>query len=639
MAVKDDNQNNAGTAMGDAFSRAGVASGAPAAAAAAAPVGSKQPAPATFSFRNLGQLVHTPMGRSPAAEVLTKLQKALQAQYENTNQSFEITLIPIDMNQTTQLTVSSLVVCARDRTAPEAGVAFHALILEGSTDPLAPRYENVNNQNVEILVTMGEAWNDRMAAVVTEAVQRQFPNSRVHNADAEVVPRDFNIADERLVYTLAANAAYACSVELRQRSQSFGDLNLANYSRDEVLTVRTAFPKDQDANAVGHPVRRDITIDLQAGPAGQQNQQQLERTATVSRISGFLDLNWAPANPPANPYNPYYQQQNPALMQNQFQRYVTRFVMTGMESVTAPTLAAQLLTLAMGAALNQNNMWVQAFRPAPYASGEFDMHDIGAVGIEANFEGNANGYGSRIDTKADSFKPDSLPKLVAATIKPGLMLSLDVQECGPDTWINGIFAAAAEGNPDANEAILQAANYLTNGEFQKHFPAGGRVAVDENNRIHLGYYTSRVDGARHDIRDIDYLAVLNLVGDKDPEVMRDWSDTFQQTQFPLQQRLAARKRIITGLFGDVTITGFARRVSFESAFIDALIKGCEACRLDIKSVAPYTDVGSYERATASFVGHTLLQSQPSALFNRGGGFAAGQSAVGGNRPFGGGRWF
>lgn len=628
------------TTMGTAFAAARPAAApAPAAPQARAAAQPAQPGVTqrggAFSFRNLGSLVNSPMGRTPASEVLTKLTKSLQDVYENTNKTFEVSLIPIDMNNTSVLNVSVLVVAMREIANKEAGVAYHTLILEGSVEPIAPRFEQINGQNVEIVRTVGEANDNRLAEVVGEAVARQFPQSKLLNADAEVVPRDFDITDSALVYALAANAAYACATEIDTRRSDFIDMNLANASKDENLTVRTAFVKTPIINAVGQPVRSDITVDLSAVAANQQaNAQQLERVSPVSRISGFLDLVWDPVAPSVNPYTPY---QAPNAAPQSFQKYATRFVMTSMETLAALTLPAQLLTLVTALSLRENNSWAQAFRPAAFQGG-VDMHDIGAIGIEANFEGNPTGYGSPIDTKADSFKPDSLAKLIAAVIKPGLILSLDVEECGPSTWFNGVFAAAAAGHPKANDMILDAANYLTNGQFSKYFPQNGRVAIDENNRIHLGYYTD-AQGIKRDIRDIDYLAVLNLVGGKDPEVVRDWSDTFQRIEFPIAQRLAARKRILTGLFSDVTITGFGRRVSFDSQFTDALAKGCADCGLDVRAVQPYADMSSYERATARFTGETLMGAQATGLFNRGFSGVQGGASVGANRQFGGGRWY
>lgn len=370
-------------------------------------------------------------------------------------------------------------------------------------------------------------------------------------------------------------------------------------------------------------------IDFSAAPVNQtvNQQQSVERVSQIASVRGFLDLVWDPIQPTQNIYQVYNAQQ-----QQSNQRYAVRFVMTSMESTKLLTIPAQLLALMPALSLRENNTWFQAFRPTSIAGNEFDMHDIGAIGIECNFENNPSGYGIRIDTKKDSFKPEHLGQLITMAVRPGLMLSLDVSECGPDTPHNGVFAAAAENNARANEAIINAANHLTNGAFSKYFPANGRVAVDEYNRIHLGHYEDR-QGIKRDLRNADYLAILNMIGEKDPVVARDWSDTFARTNFPLNQRLAARKRILMGLFNNVVITGFARRVTFEPAFIEALVKGCQEAGLVVRAVSPYADSGNYERAISPFASQSLMSNESTGLFNRGA-FGQPPQGMGANRSFG-----
>lgn len=628
MAVNDkDNQQTtkpADSAMGSAFQ----------AAQDARQTGQQQSGGsnrgALFSFRNTSSIARPAMGRNPASEVLSKLNKAMAKVYEeNIDKSFEYTLIPIDMNSTTTLSVSVLVLAMREKAAPETGVAFHTLILEASAEAPAPRFENIGGQNVEILRTVGEAYDQNMVNVVAEAVQRQYPNTTLLNAEAEVIPRDFNVADEETVYKLASNAAFAASSELETNRRGFTDMNLANAEKDSTLTVRTSFGNGPVTDAVNHPLRADIKIDFSAAPLNQQNNQQaVERVTPVAHLDGYIDLVWDPAQTQQNPFGAFNQP-----TPNSYQRYAARYVLTAVESQSLLTISAQLLALLPALSLRENNAWVQAFRPQTF--GGLDLHDIGAVGIEANFEGNPSGYGTRIDTKADTFKPEHLFKLITATVKPGLILSLDVPECGPQTWYNGVFAAAAGGNQNAAAAIVNAANTLTNGNFAKHFQPNGRIALDEDNRIHLGYYIDS-NGVKKDIRDIDYLAIMNLVGEKDPAIIRQWSDTFHPVA-PLAIRLAKRKQIIQGLFADVTFTGFARRVTFEAEFIEALAKAVAETGLQIRSISPYADVGSFERAAGGY-GNTLLSGEATGLFNRGG-FGQPQS-FGSNRAFGvgSGRW-
>lgn len=563
-----------------------------------------------FSFRNMSSLSRAPMGRTPASEILMKLHKAMAEVYSEAadSKTFEFTLIPIDMNMTTELSVSVLVLCLRLRDQPDTGVAYHTLIIEGSVDQPVPRYEVINGVNTEIIRTVGEANDATLRQVVANYVGKHFPQSKQLYVDACVVPRDLTL-DQQSVYKLAANAMFAASSELEIQQFGFEDLNLLHAERDSNLSVRTTFSNPQITNAVGQPVRSDIEILFSAAPLNQpqQGQQQaVERVSSIAKVSGFMDLVWHPAEV----------QQTSYLVQQptSYQRYAARFVITALESTQLLTIGAQLLALIPAFSLRSGDKWVQAFRRSSF-SNAIDLHDIGAVGIEVNFENNQNGVGSRIDTKSDSFKPEHFHKLVASTIQRGMILSLDVPECGPDTWYNGVFGAAAAGNPEANNAIINAANQLTGGTFGSYFPPGGRIAMDEQNRIHLGSYVDST-GVRKDIRDIDYLAIMNLVGEKDPQVVRDWSDSFSKSNYPLELRLAGRKRIISAIFNDVNITGYATRVTFTAEFINALMKGCEASGLALRMVDSYADMGSFERATNSFIGASMISNDSSGLFNR-----------------------
>ena len=605
MSVTDNNVNENATQMAAAFANT------------QRPQQPQQPQETTrpstpFSFRNLGNLSRSPMGRTPASEVLSKLHKALTDIYATASDSkaFEITLIPIDLNQTTELSVSVLVVALRSVANKNLGVAYHTLIVEGSIEQPAPRFEIINGINTEIIKTVGDANDPVLRAVVANYIQRNFSQSNMHYADACVVPREFNVNDPQMVHSLAANALFATNSELEVAQKDFADLNLMNAQQDSNLTVRTTFGNPQILNAVGQPVRSDIQIEFAAAPITNQQQRQqqsVERVSNIARISGFMDLMWFPAEVMQNAY---YQQP-----QNNFQRYAARFVVTALESTQLLTVSAQLLALVPALSLREGNKWVQAFRRQSF-SNAVDMHDIGAVGIEVNFENNANGVGSRIDTKAESFKPEHYHKLVSAVVRQGLMLSLDIPECGPDTWYNGIFGAVAQGQQNAISAVIKAANTLTNNAFSRHFPVGAKICDDELNRIHLGSYSDG-SGVRKDIRDIDYLAVMNLVGEKDPQVIKDWSDSYLKTNYPLDLRLAGRKRIISGVFSDVVFTGFATRVTFSPEFTNALTKGCQECGLMLKNIDSYADTGSFERATPSFGAASLMSADPSGLYRSG----------------------
>ena len=582
--------------------------------------------PGTFSFRKLGNLSQQPMSRSPAAEVLTNLYKALTELYEKSaDKTMKIELIPIDFNSTVELNVSVLVVTVQNAQCPQWGVGYHVLIIEGSIEPQAPRIEQIMNVTVEILRTVADANDPTMRNYIRNLLQRKFPNKPLHYADACVVPRDFNVADATIVHSLAANALFACHTEMEVSQKDFIDMNLANAEQDSGLTVRTTFGNAQITNALGQPVRSDIKIDFAAGPLNNQITPVtggMDRVSSIARISGFMDLVWYPVENVANPY----QQQQSVLTT---QRYAARFVITALESSQLLTIPAQLLALIPSLSLSEGNKWINAFRNKNFGS-EVDMHDIGAVNMEVNLDNNPSGVGTRVNTKLASFTPEQLSMLVKASIRPGMILSLDIPESGPDTNYNGVFGAAAGGNTNAEQDIIRAAVTLTNGEFNRHWQNGMRVFTSDVNRVHMGYYTDHT-GVRKDIRDIDHLAVLNLIGEKDPTIIKDWSDTNVKDTWPSEMRLAGRKKIITALFSDVTITGFATRVTFSPEFRNALLQGARSAGLALRSIDPYTDMSNYERAVSSTAAASLISADASGMFNSfGNRQQAGYGNMGGN---------
>ena len=586
-----------------------------------------------FSFNRMGVNGRgTLLGRNPSSEVLTKLAKALEEAYASADQTYTVKVIPIDRENDNRLSLSCVVVGVQDNLNKDAGVALHTLILEGSADNIPPRFEQINGQNVEIIRVAGDAYDNEMKKVILEYARKVFPQARWLDADGEVVHRGFKLDDQTLLHMLAANAGIAAQARVMQADPNFRELNLAEAERDTTLVVRPNFAASEYSDPVGLPVRGDVVVDFSAVSNAQQQNQGLgiDRSTTLSRISGFVDLFWAPQNPDAGVMNPWA----PQLQQNQFQRYAARFVMTGMESTGLLSISSQLLALVSAMSLREGNSWFQYFDSKRRVAAGVDIRDIGAIGLEVNFEGNPSGIGGRIDTKGEAFNMGSLSKLIGATVAQGLVMSLDVPECGSSTWYNGVFSAAAEGSDAAYNAIIAAAQILTNGRFGAHFPANAPIVTDELNRIHMGYY-SDADGV-HDIRKLDYLAVLNLIGERDIGTVRDWSDTFMRVEYPLALRLAARKKIITGLLGDsVVFTGFARRVTFTTAFIDALVLGCKEAGLQVRNQQPVADLAGYERATAQNLGSMLLNTGNTGVFNYG---YSGQAGVQGAMPRGFTRW-
>lgn len=536
-----------------------------------------------FSEGNLGGI-----SRSPTSEVLTKALATLIDAYKNhvtLERPYEATVLPIDNSKEARLYLSGIVICVRVPENKGLGVSYHTLLLEGSNEAMQARVINWNNQTVVEDRVAGDINDAQYAETVFSIVQRAFPGQTCRATSAQVVPRKFNWEDKDAVRNLAINGVYPCVSDMEIHHPQFSDINLARWNRDSSLQIQINFNEVDRTDYSGLPVRNNINISLTAVDNAKQNQQTLnnqERSKKISQLGGFIDLIWAPEAQAMNPYG--------NRMQGQMKYHFSpRFVMTNLENVMRMTPASQLLAMQTALVLRETpTSWYPYYdaRPQGTSGRTVDTRDIGAINIEANLFDEPSGYGQRIDTKLATFNSHELGKLLSATVRPVLYYSLDVSECGSDTWYNEIFSAAAAGSVAAQAAIIEAANELTGGAFIRHYKSNESPVVVNDDRIHLGYYAGQ-DGVRHDIRDIDYLAVLNLLGETDHGAAQAWDDTFTKANYPLSKRLHERKKMIVDMVrGDVTFTGFARRVTMSGKFLEALDNGCKEAGLSARVVSP-----------------------------------------------------
>lgn len=567
----------------------------------------------TFSFHSNSGIFGTPIGRTPGTEVLVNLQEKLTEIYKQAkDSSFEFALFPLDKNNEQQLYFSALVVLGFVRGDRKVA-AFHTLILEASNEAPTSLHQQVQNDMIEVIRVASDAGDNELNKIASEKLQQAFPGVQFYNADSMVVPRDFNLEDKTAVHNLALNAAMAASTELRKRTPGYSDINMAGFARDSSLVVTPRFETSIVKNIDELPRRQDVKIIFGSQQVKQQNNQSLnsgDRSAALAEISGYIDLLWAPVNPVAQ-YGmmPVPGYQMPA------QKYAANLIITNFFSPRLSTLAGVLLALTTVKAFSDQNNWYGAFRSNGVRS---NMRDIGYLNIEANLGGDPNQPGAPVEISMDSYGVTDLYRYLNQLIRPGLAISIDVPESGPESWLLSVLSVAASGSEHSGEAqrmIFNAAQTLTNGNFANFFPNGASMFDNVGNPVHLGYYESDKDGYR-DIRDVDYVAVAAMSRDLDS--IKRWSDTWTATSIPLGKRLDTRQRFIRDLTGGkAKFTGKANRITFSAALIDALVKGLAAV-----GVTPRLDANGLgnvviDRGTASFIDQALVGPQPSNFFSSG----------------------
>jgi len=572
------------------------------------PTYQETPRKSSFSFGE-GGMFGSPISHSVGSDVYLKLKDALLENYKQLiDSSTEMAILDLDNANEPALAYSCLIVAMRNKVTALNSVSIHILILEATGEPLSPIIENINGRNIEVMRVTSDALDDVLIQKAGLRAEKAFPNSIIHIVDACVVPRTFNVDDKYAVHKVALNAGLATGTELAITADNYKDLNLSEVARDSSLNINLAFTKQQLEDAVGNKMRSDLLVTFESVKNNQQNRYASvnsgDRELKISELSGFVDLIWAYEDA-GNPYNAYsqYNANNPMPTQ----RYASRMVITNLTSSYSYTIGSLLLNLTTALSVNDDNNWIQAFRPNINASKEIDLSDIGALNIEANLYNEPKGYGTAIDTKSDGFKLEDLGRLVSDLIRPNMVMSLDIPECGPQYWYLSVFDRAANGSTAAYNAIYDSANELTNGLFANYFPYGTNIFIQDVDRIHNGYWTDK-DGQHRDIRDIDHLAVCNLVGENTPQYIKDWSNTFLDKNTPLIERLDDRKKMISLLtYHTAVFTGFSTRVTFTGMFLSALSRSIKDTGVGIRTTNHTTgnDFNS-RRPSASFINDAIM---------------------------------
>lgn len=568
----------------------------------------------TWSFGNLSAFSSSPMGLNPQGEILSKLSQAMTETISRTQlANLQVEIVPLGVENNPDFDASVICVVGRFKDNLKYG-AYHTLILEGSVEPVQPLQENIPNfGSVEVRRDIAQAFEGHESKLaVADALAKQFPGVQFFDAANNTVRRDFDLSDEKVIYSLTANSVNAVAAELHRRSSSYIPMSLKNYNSQDNLVVIPTFGNSEDIDANGQSVRADVQLAVVSNKTMQRQGRQDVRSTPVARLKGYVDLMYRPEAQAQQPVFPGY----PVPQTQVFRKlYIPHFIITD-NQVQANSLEFQLLAISAVMGLAENGGYINAFRPSLKSTVDrngVDIHDIGGIGYETGAD-QLGTPGAHIDTKTEAFRPEHLPGLFQAFFHTGMMVSIDTPESGPNTWRDDVFGFAGAGNVEANKAIIQAADTLTAGHFTQIYQGPGVVLSDGGNRIQLGTYTD-ANGVERDIRQIGYLELLNLTGGHDLEQIRQWSDTFFDRQLPLSYRMQARDRLLLGLFPSIKWAGFARRSTFDNRFLVALAQAINACGVQPRLQQPNIDPSAHARAVANYFDSPLLGADPTGYFN------------------------
>ena len=498
--------------------------------------------------------------------------------------------------QANTLDVSAIVICQKIEHAGVPIVAAHVLMIEATAGKLAPIVQNYQGNMVETPIVVGDLYNDNYWYHIQLAVQNTYgiKDLRVYEAGASVIHSEMDVENKGAIQEKLSLAIEATDRVLMPVIGAENPFSVSEIKNDGRVQSRVVFNPEQLYTSDGLPVRSDLNLALTFTQNGNQNYQYgqydpSERVVEIVATDNFVNLMYN-GNPAMQMMN-----MNPMMMGMQPPVYQAALVTTAVKSTIGQfDLPTFLLGILTNLTLTRDMSWINCFKPK---FGQMpNLRDVGAIGYEnphlVQQADPQHPRGAKIDTMSTAFDNTQLYNLVQRAIQPSLLYQLLVRERGEDSWLSSIFLAAAgtgETATAAQTAIVAAANLLTDNHFGMYW-TGGPITIENQNRVHLGYYVSNHNGEKRDILDIDYLAVANVLGEHDISMAGRFDATLQDFQ-PLPIRMAERLRIIAGIVGDFKHKGYGRIVTFTPTFLTALAQASHAAGLVINSAPQYLDGG------------------------------------------------
>jgi len=588
----------------------------------------EQPAFRRRSIFEVNRTHRRNISRSQMGEVVSKWRDVIESVVKNPtmNEAPDAHQILVFNGETNNTPFSALVHVTKSVDGNKVAV-YHTLLLEGSAEPLQPELKRSSQMEIEVQRTAGDAYDETMAEKIRVLVSDALPGYTLASSDYTVISSENKPEDDSakavLFFSNAANEAILDRIEGVEPFSIQASFDPAQ----DTLRGRLEYDPEAVDNVNGLPVRSDIHIAVTAHSRDNHGQSM-----RITEVDAYVDL-VLDQESMMNASNAYTgglpNQFGGPQQQIDLQRYYPRAVLTRADNhFNMISLETELLALVTVAQLAKDSGYSGVWRPRKGI--KHDLRDIGAVNLELGLIKDPKDPNKRvrIKTKADDFTDNDAYQLIRTVIKDQLIYSLDIEQGGEHSWVQKMFLMAtaddAQGQK-AHQALIDAADNLTGGFFRQFFDPKERITVHDGNRIQLGYYVD-AKGNRRDLREVDHLAMLNMFGETNMEIVDRFADTFDRTNEDMDMRLHFRTQILREAVGDVHVKGYADRVNLTPAFMNALVTASAKAELSIDPAAMHQSFNTSPRGNAhiarfanqGFQGDIYAPKGPTSAFNRGG---------------------
>jgi hypothetical protein len=534
-------------------------------------------------------------GRFGVGESVESYKKGFGKLLEDLSEEDRKLFLIETMNRDTDKIFMSTVLISRHvNFNNNTAIVVFALPVEASNPIEDRRVFQGNGQTNEISWAATDVLDDTFREQLLRFCNVKYPNQRVVYAGGRILPQELKSDDEQHLARILheVDQAILTASELQLMGSSNAVVNVGMFLADSARATVNIDPTPTDRdNSVGLPVRSSLNVQLRSTKnvsLAQQNASlnNRDQDLLLARVDAYVDATYDTRHLSQIPTNPQYWQQRPAT-----QRVIPRIVITAVDSLQdLMTPEITLMALASANVLSQNiGNWANSLRPRHAATMSSDlarMSDIGALGMMVPLDPTNPDNRPRISTDPREFSDKDFEALIDASFWPDPMYTLLVEESGERTWLTDMFEFAAQGNGAALDAVVRTADNLTGGAFSPLWnpkaAAGAQIVHNDQDRVHLGYFVDNT-GKRVSLQHVDTLAILNLFGDKDMQIVYDWIQTHNPSTDTMEARLAMREQILRSTFSQVTIKGYGRYVTFYSEFMATLL---EAIRIAGLTISP-----------------------------------------------------
>ncbi len=533
--------------------------------------------------QSIAQLFNTFGSTTQTSTSDSEVQKiaALMREYVEENKLADFSVVPISNQQTGNY--GAVAFCNKRIVDGKPRHFCHIAMIEKSkqTEQQAAVL-NYGAHAVEVFVSVADAYTSAYVGKVTAALQRHFGDTAsVANGGWSVVYRDTPVTlDEFRPFIVEAMIAIEHSINSTQRNRAI--FNLGMLTGQNPVRLRNHILLDQyKLSPSGLPIRSDIKSELVLSQSsGNKTVVEEVSELRICEVSAYVDLIYVPPN-----QGFFGGMAQPMMMgQAPVPHYIPRINITNFAmDLPSSSLEFMLLGIASIASLAKNRSYGIVWRDN-FGGATNTKRNLGAVGLHVQGLTADNTPGI-LDVSSDV---RMLYQLMQTVMAENPVFTLELTQGGQSNWATTVIARIATGDVRSQEQLIQACDNLTQGKFtpiytQLCHQSGGalqQIVTSSDEPSLVGTY--KYEGETRDIRELDLLAVMNMIGQNDPGLVESFLATFSSPE-PAQVRLDRRSRILKSIAKDVQIRAYSRKYDFGGLFLQALTAAISANQVAISN--------------------------------------------------------